>query len=125
MDPESPVSIEASGTVIGLQGYFGDDLARNIGMSTTPLDPMDKNRYVYSVNATKTKYQMMGFLEGVQNVSLGKIDTAYAIDYSKKFPRTGGDTVGILLDSVTLAPVSGSKVDLKTINAATSYKAYF
>lgn len=97
-------------------------------MSPTPVDPLDKSKYVYSVNTTRTKYQVMGFLEENNSIAMEGntlIDTAYAADLSKRFPKVGGDSLGILLDSGTLAPVSGTKIDLITTNSGSIYNAYF
>jgi hypothetical protein len=59
-------------------------------MSSTPIDPTDKMKYIYTVNAIKTKYQLMVYLEEMGNVNMVNKDiipAAYAIDYSKRYPK--------------------------------------
>ena len=63
-------------------------------------DPLDSAMYTtYSVNVNQAKMQLMSFLEDGTNVS-AFVPTVYAgseTDYSKRYPITRGDTIGILL----------------------------
>jgi len=85
-------------------------------------DPLDTSTYyTYLVNTNQSKFQLLSFLEDGSNVSLSfqnAINTAYADpnDYSKRFPSTKGDALGIILASGTLVPVqaSGTGVDIVT-----------
>lgn len=53
-------------------------------MNTTPVDPFDQTKYIYSVNGNKTKYQLLTYLE-IQNIAY--IDQTYAADYSQRAPK--------------------------------------
>jgi hypothetical protein len=70
--------------------------------------------------------QLMSFLEDGSNVT-AFVPNAYAgvsSDYSKRSPKTSGDTLGILLASGSLQPVqeSGSGVDV--VLTRSGYVAY-
>lgn len=126
-DPESAINIEASGTLLNLQGYFGNSNAGVIGLSNSIVDPLDKSKYIYSVNSARTKYQIMWLMEWIQNLSFWNdiiLGTAFAADSSTRIPRVAGDEIGIILNS-NLSPISGTKIDLITTNSSTSYKVYF
>jgi Concanavalin A-like lectin/glucanases superfamily len=103
--PEGSVTITASGTDIGYQ-WFAKDLVGSIAKLSQwgTVDPLDSSiSTTYSVNASKTKMQLMNFLEDGSNV-IAFVPNAYASigsDYSKRSPMVKGDTLGILLASGT------------------------
>ena len=88
--PEGPVTISASGTDIGYQG-FAKDLVGSIAKLSAGAtkDPLDPSIYTtYSVSANKTKMQLMAFLEDGSSVTTF-VPNAYASagsDYSKRSP---------------------------------------
>jgi prepilin-type N-terminal cleavage/methylation domain-containing protein len=62
--PENPIKImSGTGVIISYQGYLGPDISRVIGMSTLSLDPKDKSKYTYAIDATQKKSQFMAYLE--------------------------------------------------------------
>jgi type II secretory pathway pseudopilin PulG len=126
--PESFVTITASGTDIGYQG-FAKDLVWGIaklsrGATTDPLDPSIST--TYSVNASKTKMQLMSFLED-GNSTLAFLPNAYASigsDYSKRSYLVKWDGLGILLASGSLQPVQESGTGVDIINTTGSFTMY-
>ncbi len=130
--PENPVSITASGTPIGYQ-WFARDLVGNIATISIggTKDPLDTGMYTtYSVNENQTKMQLMAFLEDGSNVS-AFIPSAYAgsgTDYSKRYPITRWDSLGILLwntGSSLNQPVQESGTGVDIMNTSTGYAYYF
>ena len=94
---DTKINIMASWTVVGIQGYAGKLMQAQIGMSKdSGKDPLDWTFYTYSTNASKTEYQILGFLESSfsQNSLLWK---SYAIDYSQRKIVTKWSELGILL----------------------------
>ena len=128
-EPENPVTLMVSGTIVWYQGYFGDTASNLIHMSPTPLDPIDKTKYTYRVNSTKSKYQIMGFMEWNTDIALWDISATQvyaAVDYTKKYPKVTGNVLWILLDAnnVPLQTSLASPVDLFGTNSGTIFKVY-
>ncbi|MDD2565906.1 MAG: FISUMP domain-containing protein [Candidatus Gracilibacteria bacterium] len=136
--PDSYITITASGTPIGYQGKAGANVISNIkGSANGFRDPIDNNSYyTYSTNINQSKYQLLGFLEDSNNISLSFNSLFYswkdiggeyanALDYSKRFSFTKGDTIGILLSSGSLDPVENQKSDsfsgIDIVNTTGSY----
>ncbi|MFA6090368.1 MAG: LamG domain-containing protein, partial [Candidatus Gracilibacteria bacterium] len=113
--------------LIGYQGFAKDQVGSLARLSQNgTLDPLDSTIYTtYSTNATQTKMQLMSFLEDSNNVTsfnssfITEANASVTSDYSKRFPITLGDTLGILLSNGTGSlnqPVqeTGTGVDLYT-----------
>jgi len=70
---------------------FGENVSSLIKASKVPTDPLDGEKYVYSINSLRKKYQLMTFLEAQNSMNSplsleeGFRMKAYA-DYSKRFP---------------------------------------
>ncbi len=127
--PESSVIITASGTIIGYQGFAGDQIGSIVKLSPEATrDPLDTTIYTtYSVNANRTKMQIMAFLEN-GNILTAYVPTAFAnigSDYSKRIPTVNGDTLGILLASGSLQPIQETGTGVDVVNTTTGYTAYF
>ncbi len=142
--PESSVAITASWTPIGYQ-WFAKDIVWGIAKISKgwTVDPSDTSIYTtYAVNSTLTKMQAMVFLEDSGNVTAfnlplplgegwGEGFIAYAAtttDYSKRFPKTSGDTLGILLSTATGTlnqPVQESGTGVDVVLTNTGYLAVF
>ena len=139
--PEGPLSILASGSIIGYQGFAKDQVAGLANLSAGGTkDPSDASMYTtYAVSYNQTKMQVMSFLENGSTVTsfvpLVPVASASSTsDYSTRTPVTKGDTLGILLDSGTGAtknqPVQ-EKYDVNAftgvdvVNTNTGYTAVF
>lgn len=127
--PEGVVTISDGTADISYQGYLGADISRIIGMNTPSLDPKDKSRYTYAIDAPQKKAQLMGFLESGENVRvLSLLEPAYAGDYSERHVYVDGDIVGILTSGAGKAPIqetlSATGVNLGTADTS-GYVAYF
>ncbi len=141
--PESSVAITASWTPIGYQ-WFAKDIVWGIAKISKwwTVDPSDTSIYTtYAVNQTLTKMQAMVFLEDSANVTAfnlplplgegwGEGFVAYAAttsDYSKRFPKTTGDTLWILLSTATGTlnqPVQETGTGVDVVLTNTGYLAY-
>lgn len=119
-DNENVTNVIASWTIIWYQWYFWSVAARWININKTPLDPLDNQGYIYSLNSTKTKYQLMTFLELSSQSSM--INQVNAIDYSKRIPKTFWDNLWILLD-INNNPISWPSLDI--LNTNSIYTMYF
>jgi hypothetical protein len=51
-------------------------------MTSTPLDPKDNTKYIYAINESKTKYQLLTYLENQTSYNSNITNQAYAIDYT-------------------------------------------
>ncbi|MDD2916709.1 MAG: fibrinogen-like YCDxxxxGGGW domain-containing protein [Candidatus Gracilibacteria bacterium] len=130
--PENMVSVTASGITIGYQGFAKELTERTIGLSVGGTrDPLDTSIYTtYSVNADRTKMELMNFLEdGSMLLSLNAfVPNASAdigSDYSKRYPTVQGDTLGILLASGTLQPIQESGTGVDVVKTNSGYVAVF
>ena len=126
---DTKINIMASWTIVGIQGYAGKLMQAQIGMSKdSGKDPLDWTFYTYSTNASKTEYQILGFLESSisQNSLLWK---SYAVDYSQRKIVTKWSELGILLwNSGTTINQPAQEFNVGNIETATGttvFKAVF
>ncbi|MDD2916388.1 MAG: prepilin-type N-terminal cleavage/methylation domain-containing protein, partial [Candidatus Gracilibacteria bacterium] len=91
--PENTVSVTASGITIGYQGFAKEPTERTIGLSVGGTrDPLDTSIYTtYSVNADRTKMELMNFLEDGStllslNAFVPNASADIGSDYSKRYP---------------------------------------
>lgn len=134
--PENPVNITASGTIIGYQGFVKEQVEwiAKLSLGATK-DPSDATIYTtYSTNANQTKMQVMVFLEESSSIVsfvpslITEAHASVTSDYSKRFPTTMGDSLGILLGnsgSTLNQPVQESGTGVDVVNTSTGYVAVF
>ncbi|MDD5769636.1 MAG: prepilin-type N-terminal cleavage/methylation domain-containing protein, partial [Candidatus Gracilibacteria bacterium] len=124
--PEDNISINASGTTMIYQGYFGDNSSKTINMNTIPLDPLDNIRYTYSTDVKYKKYQLLAFMEGDSQTAYNPIiDKTYAIDYTDRIPKIyGSNLMGTIVDTNNnpIQSITSTGIDLLTTNSGTVYK---
>ncbi|MDD2916875.1 MAG: prepilin-type N-terminal cleavage/methylation domain-containing protein [Candidatus Gracilibacteria bacterium] len=130
--PEGPVTITASGTsVVSYQGFAKDGVGGMAKLSPgATQDPLDTSIYTtYSINADRTKMELMNFLEDTSTLTLNAfVPNASAdigSDYSKRYPTVQGDTLGILLASGTLQPIQETGTGVDVVNTNSGYVAVF
>jgi hypothetical protein len=57
-------------------------------MTSTPLDPLDNTKYIYATNESKTKYQLLTYLENQTSYNSIITNQSYEIDYTnRKFKK--------------------------------------
>lgn len=88
------LTITASGTTIGYQGYAGANVLRTLSLGGKFQDPLDSKYYTYLTNAAQNRYQVFGLLEDYGQVTLGLpfVQTAYA-GYETRYPTTRGTSL--------------------------------
>lgn len=79
------IEIISNWEVIWYQWYFWTEARKNLTISNTPIDPLDKTYYTYTTNVALTGYQLLVFLEtGWQTNLWLKEVHAWEIDYSTR-----------------------------------------
>lgn len=113
--PDDYVTIQANGTDIGYQGYAGQDVLDFVKLQEGGKDPLDKEYYTYYVNAKRTTFQLMAYLEESTNLSSFLPQASAAgVDYSGRVVKVTGLPLGTLTESGTQTPVQ----EISTIVAA-------
>ena len=98
--PDASIDIYGSGTLLGYQGYAGNNLLQAISYSNSWVDPKDEINFSYYVNHQKNKFQLLSFLEIPANKELSFTPGVYAnVDYSRRYPKVYGDSLGIFTDA--------------------------
>jgi len=118
-DTESGITLTASGIPIGYQGFLWQSVARSINMNQVPLDPVDQTRYIYSTSAWKTKFQLMGYTENSNLVSV--LPQSYAIDYSERGLAFQWDELGVVLNNDNSLPT----INVETASGSSNFKVLF
>ncbi|EKE27657.1 MAG: hypothetical protein ACD_3C00179G0005 [uncultured bacterium (gcode 4)] len=102
--PDKNIRIfSTTGTLIGYQWEAWSNMLNVIRFSANGWkDPLDKTYYTYSTNAPKNKYQLLAFLENNNNFAFdynpfGKIDEAFSLDYTSRYPYEKWDGMWIIL----------------------------
>ncbi|MDD2515761.1 MAG: FISUMP domain-containing protein [Candidatus Gracilibacteria bacterium] len=118
--PEDYVEFrENSIDTIVYQGYVGTSILHLLNISNGGYDPVNNDRYFYSLNSTKQRYEILGFAEVGKSMSylsnpetFSLFDKAFASDFSKRFGLIRGDYVGIFM----LNNGTNTVVDKNTFN---------
>jgi len=118
-EPESGVFITASWNIIGSQWSLWKSVVRVINMNQVPLDPVDQSTYVYSVNGTKNKFQLMAYAEWSSLVSI--VPNTYAEDYSQRGMVFQWDEVWVFTNADNSLPTG----NIETVSGSTLYKVAF
>lgn len=102
--------IDASWSLL-YQWLMWDSVLSLLWVTKWVKDPLDWNRYSYSVSADKSSYQVGNYMENSNSVAMldwgiwWGVENIYALDYAKRYFNTKWDSIGIILDDVTNAPI--------------------
>lgn len=97
--PEDYVEIKKWSNIIWYQWYAWEGILKKIEFSSKWLDPKELNYFTYAITEDKKHFSLMWFLEeqdGIEAIVFW--DTAYAANYTKRYPYVTGKKIGILLD---------------------------
>jgi prepilin-type N-terminal cleavage/methylation domain-containing protein len=120
--PDDAVEITASGTLINYQWYAGARMLWTIWVHGWGQDPLDGTYYTYTTNSTLTKYQLLWYLEGVEEVAmLGNDVHAWLED---RYPMLRWSDLGILVDPITKEPVQNTGMWVDVVNTGNWYTLY-
>ncbi len=104
-DPDAQTVIIMSGAnTISTQWYLWANVLQKLRASGDIKDYLDNNYYTYSVNWTKTKYQLLGMFENSSNLAMNNnlLDRAYAqTDYTNRYAYTIWNKVWIFFSWTT------------------------
>lgn len=92
------VRIEASGWLLWYQWYATQEIRDLIDYSKWWKDPKDNVDFTYYVSGDRKYYQLVAFLEDQANQAQSFFPTAYAADYTNRYPATAWKKLGVLLD---------------------------
>ncbi len=112
----------SSWTILWYQWYAWTSVLSKLRAWDVFQDPTDKQYYTYSINSTKTKYQLLTMLENNPSLALNNnlVNQTYAIDYTNRYTHTLWQNVWIYLSWTIKAPVqewnSWSNVQVNTSN---------
>lgn len=119
-EPDRKINIEASWSILSYQWKIWENVSKIINMNTLPTDPVDEIEYMYSTNITKTKYQLLTYMEWDEYISF--LPQTYANDVTKRYPKTFWDNIWIILNEDNTIYTSSM---LETHSWITNYKIYF
>jgi len=92
--PEQNIQVSAGATLIGYQGYAGEQTLKSIGYNEGGKDPSDKTYFTYYLAANQRDFELMAFLENApDNQTAYRVLTqSYAddVDYSDRYPTVTG-----------------------------------
>ncbi|EKE27846.1 MAG: hypothetical protein ACD_3C00142G0002 [uncultured bacterium (gcode 4)] len=115
--PDNAVSLTASGLIIWYQWEAWSSVLNMIKMNQDWWkDPLEKNYYTFSANSDFSKMELLGFLEDGSNAVLSyspfdkafESSSAYLSDYSKRYPYSKWDPIGVILSSGSLVPIQAT-----------------
>ncbi len=108
--PDESITLESLWTVIWYQWSFSEEILNKIWVNGWWKDPLDDTYYTYRINANKTAYQIMWYLEnGTEISSLNLLNQTNAIDYTKRYPKIYWNVLWILIDNTTNKPLDKIK----------------
>lgn len=119
-EPDENINIEANWILLWYQWKIWESISRNININVKPTDPYDNEKYIYSTNSNKTKYQILWYLETPDYLSFLK--TTYASNYINRYVKVLWSKIWIILNE-DKSPITWTWIDISTWS--TIYNAYF
>ncbi|MDD4151945.1 MAG: hypothetical protein PHR68_04990, partial [Candidatus Gracilibacteria bacterium] len=123
-DPDDFANI-SSGGILSLQGYAANLVLKTLRISDDAKDTKDNKYYTYSVSTDKTKYQLLAMLEKQENLAYNQkyINQINAIDYTRRYPYTIGQKIGIYLSGTTNTPIQeGNSGTILNVTNGSDYR---
>lgn len=120
--PDNKVDITASGLLVSYQWNVWKMVLSKIWIFNWWIDPLDDIYYTYSTNSTFTKYQILWFLEDIDEVNIND-NYVYALVWDR-YPITRWYKLWIVLNSETNQPLQKSWVGVDLINTNEKHKVY-
>lgn len=104
--PNYGIEVRASWSVIWYEGELSKDILKLIEYNQVWKDPKSKEYFVYFVNESKTKFQLLAYLEDKENLQTSFIfNSANALDYMWRYPTVAWHKLWILTESWTNNPL--------------------
>jgi prepilin-type N-terminal cleavage/methylation domain-containing protein len=121
-EPDNKVDITASWVIINYQWFAWNSVLWIIWVNGGWIDPIEWDYYTYVTNSTKTKYQLLWYLES-EPVTLHSIKSTYAW-LENRYPQLHWSQLGVLINPISKEPIqkTGSWVDI--FNNSNSYDVY-
>ena len=102
--PDNYITITASGTTVGYQGYVGVDVQEVLDFSNGGKDPKDDKYFTYYLSQDRSNFQLLAFMEEPESIAYSPFSQAHAVDYSDRFIKTLGSGLGVLTQTSTNIP---------------------
>lgn len=121
--PDNKVDISSSGTIFQYQWELSTDtLKKELNIFNGWVDPVTKKPYWYVVNTNRNKYQIIGFLENSQEISMDLMINMYA-DNTQKFIKTQWNPLGVLVDQTNNEVIidENSTLEIDISSTSTDY----
>lgn len=128
--PDNQVTtITSASWDLSYQWYASWTILKTIRMTSDIKDSKDKIAYTYTVNSTKTKYQLLALLENKDTIKLSYnslFNQVFAAnDYTTRYPYTIWNKVWVMLNDTTNTPIQESTWTVNLSTDTTIYKLVF
>lgn len=113
--PDKSIPIRIAGNTVSYQWFLSQDQLDLLTYTKWWRDPKDGEFFTYYLTADRKNYELLWFLEDPNTQSQWLTNSAYAADYSNRFPTTSWKKIWVILDAVTNTPVqylTNSPVDV-------------
>lgn len=125
--PDDAININASGALMGYQGYVWVDVLETIDYTNGGIDPKDKNYFTYFLTKDRSALQLLTYLEETAGTAY-IWNTAYAVDYSERYPKVYGKKLWVLTSNAIAtqnAPIQETGITtFDVVTASGSFIAY-
>lgn len=118
--PDDYITIIWDWTAVWYQWYIWEAISKKLRMSETK-DPLDNKYYTYYLNADKTMFKLVWFLENDPSKLISylwnkSVNIANALDYSDRYIYTVWDNIWVILDAETNTPIQEIVSPATTLN---------
>lgn len=103
--PDDSIELRDNGKIFAYQWYAGKEVLSVLNLDETLYDPKDEVYFTYYVNQNRDEFQLMAFLEKQPLESFLFKNEIHAASYTKRFPVTFGQPMGILISQQTNIPL--------------------
>ncbi len=93
--PDDLIEVKNGATIIGYQGYAGQNVMQVIDYTNGGKDPKDDQYFTYYTDSSRSVYQVMTFMEEASALE-SFLPQTYALSYAGRFPKLLGNKLGIL-----------------------------
>lgn len=96
--PNNPTQISAGNNILTYQGEISKGIKQLISLNGKWTDPKDATNYVYAVDATQQKWQLLWYLENWDNIKTISLFPQIYANLSQRYVYIYWDKLGIITD---------------------------
>lgn len=120
--PDDKINILNNSEIVNYQWYAGKNVLNQIWVFGWAVDPISWEYYTYTTNALKNKYQLLSFIENIDNISYFNNHVFASIE--DMTPVLKWDKIWTIIHPDSHQPIQTTWVDFEITTSSWDYQIY-